>query len=116
MPVLKNSGASRQSKGLLAELVVSQKMIESGHSLLGHRLKTPFAELDLVFRSPIATVIVLEVKFCSYKNWDVESLISQSQRARLKRACGYLEQEVRQVELLLAVIDSLGEMVCIPDL
>ena len=62
---------------------------------MGERLKTPFAEVDILFRSAKGKVVLLEVKTLSKWIW-LESRITAKQKSRLKRAAQFLENKLNE--------------------
>lgn len=75
--------------GLKAEKEVILYFQERGYSLLAHRLRTPYGELDLIFEGQ-GSLLFVEVKartsFCEAK---IHSIIAPSQLRRLCRAAAY---------------------------
>ena len=77
-----------------------------GETLLAHRERTPFAEVDLIFRSR-DQIILIEVKTVT-ANWDT-SFITAHQLSRLFAARSYIEEDLSKPASLLIALVSLGE-------
>ncbi len=74
---------------------------------MGHRVRTPFAEVDILFLSSKGQIVLLEVKSLSKWAW-IETRLTQKQLNRIKRAAFYLEAQFGQsVQICAAfVIDQ----------
>jgi len=84
---LTNSLLSRRKayqKGLWGEWVAFFFLKIKGYRFLAHRLKTPFGEIDLLFRQG-QTLVVVEVKVRSTLSQGLEALTGGA-RKRLKNA------------------------------
>jgi Holliday junction resolvase-like predicted endonuclease len=82
---------------------------ESKHieKMIAHRLRTPYAELDLVFETREGFTVI-EVKSVGADLWGRPPL-TRSQRIRLERARFWLESRARaKVRLLLACVTESG--------
>lgn len=100
MAELKNSSHI----GLEAERKVREDLKKRNCDLLGERIKTPFAEVDILFRSSRGQVVLLEVKSLSRWDW-LESRLSHNQQARLKRAASYFEIKMKEsVQICVAFV------------
>lgn len=84
-----------------------------GETLLAHRERTPFAEIDLLLIGPAPGeggrdhrwLTLIEVKSWRGELWATD-VISRRQRARLERARAYIEAKyARPTRLLLAVVE-----------
>jgi Holliday junction resolvase-like predicted endonuclease len=81
---------------------------------LRHRWKTPFAEVDLVLRSPEGFMCLVEVK--TLGNWDhFGHRVSARQRLRLKRAQAWLAEKQNGCLLMLAVVMGEHEVLVFDD-
>lgn len=78
------SSPSRYARGLHAEHIAAWLLRLKGYALLGHRLRTPMGEIDLVARKN-DTLVVVEVKR-RRSHRDAAGVINQRQRQRLCRA------------------------------
>lgn len=58
---------------------------QKGYELLAQRVKTPFAEVDLLFKTPQQHLLMVEVKTANLLDFQ-PFRISQKQKARLCRA------------------------------
>jgi len=86
--------------------LVFQKFLSEGYSLLGHRLQTPFAEIDLLFgraQGPRNFAVAVEVKSNSSDAF-LLARVGPRQKTKLRQARVFLEQQFSQVQLLLAVV------------
>ena len=90
--------------GLKTELKVIKDLKLKNCEILGHRIKTPFAEVDVLFRSSKSKVILLEVKSLSKWVW-IESRLTKKQSERLKRAAIYFENRLGEsVQICVAYV------------
>jgi Holliday junction resolvase-like predicted endonuclease len=109
--VLKNS----YQLGLEAEKQAQIYFEKKGYELLRHRWRTPFAEVDLVFRHKVSRhILLVEVKKNSYLDFR-EKILSKRQKTRLGRVVQWLSEKNKKVELRLVVIDEKGEIEEFPD-
>lgn len=101
--------ASKNSfdQGLQTELQVLEDLRKKSCTILGHRVRTPFAEVDILFLSSKGQIVLLEVKSLSKWAW-IETRLTQKQLNRIKRAAFYLEAQFGQsVQICAAfVIDQ----------
>ncbi|MNT71025.1 hypothetical protein D3C72_2094690 [compost metagenome] len=74
--------------------------------ILDQRVKTPFAEVDLLFETPDGHLLMVEVK--SVKNPDfIPTAIGKRQKQRLQRAMIYLTEQFKTpVEVHWAFVSS----------
>jgi hypothetical protein len=117
---------TKSERWILSEWLVAQdRVVRFNEELIFHREQTPFAEIDLVFRTqvplahdPLAQVPLvggggsgsylnlIEVKSCVDEIWG-DHLLSHRQRQRLQRARLYLEVRNRcPVRLQIAVVSQ----------
>jgi Holliday junction resolvase-like predicted endonuclease len=96
---------------ILSEWIVARDRVSRfRNSLLSHRERTPFAEVDLVFSSgdSCQAITIIEVKTWRGDIWGPH-LISRSQIGRLERARAFMESRTRKpVCLMLAVLDPVA--------
>ena len=85
------------------------------YKLLGQDIRTPFAEVDLIFHRSADCLLVVEVK--TLTNFDfLPYRIKGRQKQRLFRACEYLRDKYRKdVELNWAFVTEDGEVLVIED-
>lgn len=103
-------------RGLESELFVLQYYKGRGYIFLTQRLKTPFAEVDLLFRAPQGHLLMVEVKTVNLSEFQVYR-ISRRQKVRLLRALYYLiEQYDCLVEVHWAFVTKTGEVQVIEDI
>lgn len=76
-------------RGLESEKVVIQYYLNKNFQLLKQRVKTPFAEVDLLFRSPRGHLLMVEVKSANDSSF-YSARISKRQMQRLNRAACFL--------------------------
>lgn len=79
----------RQIKGKWAEAWVQEYLSHRGYSILAANLRTPWAQVDLVIKSPRGRIVLLEVKFLS-ESFPPEQRFGRIQAQRLGRARQYL--------------------------
>ena len=99
-------------KGLKSEHRVMNSLSKQGWKLVSHRVQTPFAELDLIFKK--ADVLrIIEVK--SISSWDFVSYrVTKKQKTRLIQAFNYLQQRFKgEVILELALVSGNGDILFI---
>ncbi|MDG0816521.1 YraN family protein [Bdellovibrio svalbardensis] len=76
-------------RGLESEKAVIHFYSKKKFKLLKQRLKTPFAEIDLLFRSPEGHLLMVEVKSANQSCF-YSARISKRQMQRLGRAASFL--------------------------
>jgi Holliday junction resolvase-like predicted endonuclease len=93
------------------------QVIHHFHSfkLLGQDIRTPLAEVDLIFQKETGGILAVEVK--TLANFDfLPYRIKWRQKQRLFRACEYLREKYQQdVELNWAFVTEDGEILVIED-
>ena len=102
----KNSWA----RGIEAENKVKEYLLKNNFELIEQRYRTPFAEVDLLLRSPKGPLVMIEVKAIS--DWDrLLWRLDQRQRQRLKRACSFIENKYKKLVMLkVAYIDKFNKI------
>lgn len=85
----KEEPRSAQKRGLECEARVESFLRAKGFKTLAQRLKTPFAELDLIMQSPTGEVWMIEVKSCISPAW-WQHRVGQRQKQRLLQALQFL--------------------------
>ena len=80
---------SSQARGLECEALIEKFLVRLGFELFSNRLRTPFAEVDLVFTKN-KKVYLIEVKSLGCLDFSLVR-ISKIQKARLLRARLWLE-------------------------
>lgn len=99
----------RQIAGKKAEAYVSAALIDLGWERLAQNLRTPYAEVDLVFYTPQKVLVVIEVKARKLGSWlHDEDCLQRKQRLRLFRATEWLLQRQgldQELRLDLAAVD-----------
>lgn len=117
-PASKNTSKekfSAQQKGFECEQLVLTHYLEKSYELIEQRFKTPFAEIDLVLRSPEQEIVLVEVKSLSSFDF-LNERVSKSQKQRLLRAFRYFLGEHDRVRLELAVVSHAGELLIFDNL
>ncbi len=90
--------------GLETEIKVLRDLEIKNCKIIGHRIKTPFAEVDILFRSTKGVIVLLEVKSLSKWVW-LESRVTKKQSDRLKRAATFIESRYNEsVQICLAYV------------
>ena len=99
---------TKSERWLLSEWLIARDLVSRGETLLAHRERTPYAEVDLVTENS-EFVTVVEVKSWNRGLWgDLwgASVITQKQVSRLLAACHVLGCRFqRPVRLKIAVVD-----------
>lgn len=86
-----------------------------GFELLSQRVKTPFAEVDLLFRSPEGHVLMVEVKTANTPDFQPYRIAAR-QKKRLLRALIFLAEKLDSlVEVHWAFVTKNGEVTVIED-
>ncbi|WP_413612195.1 YraN family protein [Bdellovibrio sp. HCB-110] len=80
-------------RGLDSEKHVQKFYERKGYELLGQRVKTPFAEVDLIFKTPEGHALMVEVKTANLADFQPHR-ISKKQKARLTRALQFLAERL----------------------
>ena len=103
-------------RGLLSEERVRVYYQKKSYTLIEQRVKTPFAELDLLFRTPEGHLLLVEVKTAnsaSFYNYRV----TPKQKMRLLRAVQFLAERFSTlVEIHWAFVTKDGEITIISDI
>lgn len=107
---LKSSSQTRaQVRGRACESAVEKYFLEKGFTLFSKRLKTPFAEVDLVFIKNRKTYLI-EVKSLGQLDFSLVR-ISKAQKERLLRARIWIESLWnRDAALAFAYVLTNGEI------
>ncbi|XGC79424.1 YraN family protein [Bdellovibrio bacteriovorus] len=103
-------------QGLESELRVIGYYEDAGFDLIAQRVKTPFAEVDLLFRTPDNHVLMVEVKTnnnSAFQNFR----IGKRQKVRLVRALQFLADRLDSlVEVHWAFVTKEGKVTIIEDI
>lgn len=114
-----SSPSSRYSswqRGLESEKFTQIYYKKLGYEVFKERFRTPFAEIDIVFRHPQKNSVLVEVKTVNSFEF-LEHRLRSSQRQRLQRAQLYLSHLWGEsLELHLAFVSSDGEVLVFDDL
>lgn len=116
---LKSISASKaywaHQRGLDSEDVVRKFYERQGYELLAQRLRTPFAEIDLLFKTEVGHVLMVEVKTSNISDFQPHR-ISKKQKERQKRALLYLTSQLEcLVEVHWAFVTKAGDVSVIED-
>lgn len=96
------------SHGLACEDLVRQFCItKKKYILVAQRLKTPYAEVDLVFKNSQNQLVMIEVKSCNRDEF-MTNRISYKQKQRLFRARQFLQENSKKEVLLFWAFVSIG--------
>lgn len=101
--ILKNTSESGYLKGLRCEDLALQHYQKQGYVVLSRRLKTPFAEVDLLLKKE-AEFLMVEVKSAPKEGFEVHRL-TRRQKERLLRAYSYLSKFYQQLRFEVAFVD-----------
>jgi putative endonuclease len=86
------------------------------YELIAQRLKTPFAEVDLMFHASEGHVLIVEVKTINSAAF-INARITKNQKQRLVRALAYLSDQMNAaVEIHWAFVTGNGEVTVIEDI
>lgn len=78
--------------------------------IVGQRLKTPFAEIDILIQQDFGKMILVEVKTLSSHHF-IQNRISKRQKQRLLNAQCYLQEKFESlVEIHWAYVEKSGEV------
>lgn len=103
---------TRSDRWILSEFLVAKDRIERfGDTLLYHRQKTPYAEVDLIFDSRLAdgsrVLNMIEVKSVGAEIWGPD-VVGRRQIERLMRARAYIEKVAqKRTSFLLACVNPI---------
>ena len=104
-------------RGLYCESIVAQHYTKLGYIILGQRVKTPFAEVDLIIgkanQGEYSNLSLIEVKSVTGEAWYCHR-ISRRQRERLIRAYTYLQAQFDQslsFQMVLVTQDGALEII-----
>jgi Holliday junction resolvase-like predicted endonuclease len=100
---------TKSERWILSEWIVAKnRVFEFSECLLHHRLKTPYAEVDLLFARSDGRLNLVEVKSFNssiYGDFWADSLLPLKQSMRLKRAHHWLSEKFhKEVILSLSVV------------
>lgn len=103
-------------RGLESEKAVTEYYLKKKYQLLKQRVKTPFAEVDLLFRSPQGHLLMVEVKSANQSCF-YSARVSKRQSLRLARAASFLAARFScLVEYHWAFVDQNFSVTIIEDL
>lgn len=117
----KSAAGSREQywahrRGLESEEIVKVYYLHRGYALLGQRIKTPFAEVDLLFKTSDAHILMVEVKSVNLADFQFYR-VSRRQKERQVRAMQYLIETMGTlVEVHWAFVTKTGELTVIEDI
>lgn len=95
----------RQIAGDRAETYAAETLQGLGWVVLGRKLRTPFAEIDLLCRDPDHCLVLVEVKARSRRGWlDGEDRFGPAQRQRQLRAAEWLSLRTAAAEIRLDLL------------
>lgn len=88
---------------------------QKGFDLLGQRVKTPYAEVDLLFQKLDGSVLMVEVKTSNIPDFQPHR-ISWKQKLRLQRALQFLTEHFEcLVEVHWAFVTKDGDITVVED-
>ncbi|MGZ3790708.1 MAG: YraN family protein [Bdellovibrio sp.] len=103
-------------RGLDSEKFVQDFYKLKGYELLAQRVKTPFAEVDLLLRAPEGHLLMVEVKTTNLSEFQ-NYRITIKQKKRLLRALHFLAERLEVlVEVHWAFVTKEGEITVIEDI
>jgi len=103
-------------RGLSSEEIAKQYYLKKSYKFLRQRVKTPFAEVDLLFQNPRGHLVLVEVKTSSVSAFR-EYRVTQRQRERLVRAMLFLAERYQiPVEMNWAFVTKQGVVTVIEDI
>ncbi|WP_413578665.1 YraN family protein [Bdellovibrio sp. HCB290] len=120
LPASKNTSAKKihwaHERGVQSEEFVSKYYINRNYLLLKQRVKTPFAEIDLLFQTPDRKkLLMVEVKTANQTTF-YNARISPRQKYRLMGAATFLASRFNcLVEVHWAFVTRFGEITIIDD-
>ena len=102
------------ARGLFCEERVVEYFLALGFLLVGRRVRTPFAEIDILFRDLKGRLVLVEVK--SVLSFDyLPARMGPRQKRRLLRALEYFLARGELARLEFAVVSQEGAVLCVPD-
>ncbi|HWU44027.1 MAG TPA: YraN family protein [Bdellovibrio sp.] len=103
-------------RGLQAESLVLSHYQNKNYRLLHQRVKTPFAEIDLLFRTPSGNLLVVEVKAANLSSF-YGTRVSWKQKNRLLRAANFLNAQTQcLVEIHWAFVNDRRQITIFEDI
>lgn len=100
----------------MAEEKVLHHYREKGFRLLKQRLRTPYAEIDLLLEAPEDFLVMVEVKSVSDEAF-ISSRISRRQRSRQDKALLYLSEIYgKNVAIHWAFVMNDGNLIVLEDI
>lgn len=115
----KSSPKSKYSswqRGLESEKIIQTYYAKLGYSVYKERFRTPYAEIDIIFRHPQKYSVLVEVKTVGSFDF-LEHRLGFKQKQRLQRAQLYLSDLWGEsLELHLAFVSLDGEVLVLDDL
>lgn len=110
---LKNTLPKAHQVGLESEGLVKKYFLSEGYQLLGERIRTPFAEVDLVL-SKADLLLIVEVKSLSNSDFFIQR-VSKRQKLRLKNAQIYFQEKYQKlVEIIVVYVQADYSIIKIP--
>ena len=103
------------SRGLFCEELVVRDYLKRGYRCVRRRWKSPFAEIDLLLKSPDQTWLLVEVKSVPSLEY-LHVRIAENQKRRLQRALQYCLEKQPGTRLELAVVSQSGEILIFQDI
>lgn len=111
--MLKNTFCKSHYVGLNKEEKARDYFIAKGYSLLAERYHCPFAEVDLLFRTP-KSLLIIEVKSISRFDF-ILTRVSKRQKVRLCNAQLYIQEKFQiPTEILVVYVDSSNSIIELP--
>jgi Holliday junction resolvase-like predicted endonuclease len=102
-------------RGIWAEAVVARYFKSKNFVILKSRLRTAYAEIDLIVESRDHEIWILEIKTLSHFDF-LNVRISRKQKERLKRAHLFIQSRTsKPVRLALAYVDARGDVLLFED-
>lgn len=103
-------------RGLESEEIVKVYYLHRGYVLLGQRVQTPFAEVDLLFETPEKNILMVEVKTANLDDFHFFR-VSRRQKERQARALHHFTETMNcLVEVHWAFVTKTGELTVIEDI
>ncbi|RME15005.1 MAG: hypothetical protein D6797_07570 [Bdellovibrio sp.] len=102
--------------GLECEKIVAFHFIGQGYQFMGHRIKTPYGEVDLIFVSPQKDLVFVEVKSIGTEKDFSNFVLRQSQRQRLKNVLAYYFEQGLCCRLHLSLVNRLKKVFVFKDI
>jgi putative endonuclease len=104
-----SQGSKNTFKGIWAEDIAKKYYLDLGLQWVTSRYKTPFAEVDLIFKDQNKILVLIEVKSLINQDY-LGTRLGLNQKKRLGRAIQYFSEKGNLCRFELAVVSQQGRV------